>query len=316
MSDTETLPGDVAELHQAAAQANYRIVGGNPGPIFAALAKARQSFGPIGRSRTVKVEPKNGRAYTFNYAPLDVVLAATAPALAENGLAPIQVLGEGEGGLYLTTILGHGSGVYIESRIRIPTTIKAFNYDSKEWYEREKTAQEIGSSDTYLRRYVYTGLVCVASEEDDDGSSGSDMPREVSQKSQPTPPPVKAKPAQQSAPVASARDIKADPAPKPDPAKPKLDAATTPPQDEPAPKPATIPPPAADTAPLAPGANPDPPTEATKLKIKGLLDELGMKASTVDWCMKLLGVPPKGITSEAQQLVLLADLEGRKAAVG
>jgi len=264
--------------------------------LFAALAKAKRAFGPV-------LKGKDNPFYGSKYADLADYIAATREGLADNGLCIIQPVGRTSVDFWeVRTLLIHEAGAYLETVALLPPA---------------GDMQKNGSAQTYCKRYCFSGMLGEASAaEDDDGNEA--VGKAGGQKSQPTPPQVKAKPAQQSAPVASVRDTKADPVPKAEPAKPpaKLDAATTPPQDEPAAKPATIPPPAAETAPLAPGANPYPPTEATKLKIKALLDELGMKASTVDWCMKLLGVPPKGITSEAQQLVLLADLEGRKAAPG
>lgn len=310
----------------------YRFVG-DMGPLFSALAKAQANFKPIIRSKTVRVTPRNSAPYTFNYAPLEDVLACTVPSLSAEGLCLIQPPGMGADGRFaVVTVLAHSSGAYIESRIDIPTKIRAYNHDTKEWYDRDKTPQEIGSSITYLRRYMAQGLVCVNAEEDDDGSSGSDMARDVQpregQKTQATPPKPQSKAAQQSAPSATATK-------PPEPAKPPAEQPTLlmqqmgqmpGPQTDVGQQNANAP----STASTAPSEKPvengkpapsTPPAEGQRVtpdtakKMSGLMKELGFTPEqTREWCVKLLGKPPKDCRLETEYLVLIADLEARKAA--
>ena len=68
---------------------NVPIPGSSGTPqLNAALAKAQGSFLPIIKSKTVNVTGKDGRAgYTFVYAELSDVIAATVPALSKNEIA-------------------------------------------------------------------------------------------------------------------------------------------------------------------------------------------------------------------------------------
>lgn len=146
---------------------------GGPLPeLFAAKAKARASFQAIERTCEVEVKTRDGRSYKFKYAPLDTVLAATMPALAENGLDLFWLLAEApDGGAGLTCMLTHASGAYIATTMRLPPA---------------EGPQARGSQITYGRRYQAQAVLGVASEEDDDGNAaaGNDTtvaPRERSQ---------------------------------------------------------------------------------------------------------------------------------------
>lgn len=123
------------------------------GPLAAALAKAQAAFPVIERTRTVEVQTKTGGKYTFNYAPLDTILAAVRAPLSANGLAVTQLLD----GTDLVTVLMHESGGSFEGRVPIPRA-------------SGDTVQQFGSAITYLRRYALQAILGVASEEDDDGN--------------------------------------------------------------------------------------------------------------------------------------------------
>ncbi len=135
-------------------------------PLYAALAKAQGEFGPIMRTRTVQVRSEKGN-YTFDYAPLDVVMDAIVPALSKNGLA-ITWRTETEGGdVSVETVMTHSSGVCISSRMawKLPGRI-----------------QELGSLVTYMRRYGVMCLTGVVAEEDDDGNAADGNQRDVSRR--------------------------------------------------------------------------------------------------------------------------------------
>jgi len=125
---------------------------GNPAAdIAAALAKAQGAFPPIPRDRTVTVKMASGGSYQFAYAPLDTILHAVRPALAANGLALTQLLGDGK----LVTRLLHAGGGSLDSVLPLSSMADP---------------QKFGSLLTYLRRYAITALLGVAAEEDDDGN--------------------------------------------------------------------------------------------------------------------------------------------------
>lgn len=175
----------VRDLPGAAAR-GFSILG-NRAELFVALAKAQAGFTEIVRSRTVTVRSDKGN-YTFDYAPLDAVLAATVPALNANGFSLLQPLVKEGSEWVLRTILAHASGGLIETSLVIP--------------DRGTGWQALGGAITYARRYMVGALLGVAPEEDDDGTTAEGMHREVTPKqgpranSRPTPPePPKAKPA-------------------------------------------------------------------------------------------------------------------------
>jgi hypothetical protein len=132
--------------------------------LYAALAKAQAEFPPIERTRTVEVRSDKGN-YSFDYAPLDVVIEATRPALTKHGLAVMQPLDTLEGGaLAIRTKLTHASGAELEFVTPLQRTDKI---------------QQLGSLITYMRRYAYQAIVGVATDSDDDGNAADDQPRTV-----------------------------------------------------------------------------------------------------------------------------------------
>lgn len=132
-----------------------------------ALAKAQGEFTPIERTRTVTVNMKSGGSYTFDYAPLDVILHATMPALAKNGLSVAWSADTEykESSQFVTAEvmqtcrLMHASGQWQEASVRLRTT--------------ETSPQGLGSVLTYGRRYSFEHVVGVVSETDDDGAAAS-----------------------------------------------------------------------------------------------------------------------------------------------
>lgn len=123
--------------------------------LVSALAKAQSEFPVIPKSKTVSVTSKRtGAKYTFDYAPLEVILHSIRPVLKNNGLAFIQSVS----GDALTTMLLHSSGEWIESD---PLPIRAM----------EDGPQALGSAITYGRRYGLTSMLGIVTEDDDDGNA-------------------------------------------------------------------------------------------------------------------------------------------------
>lgn len=199
-----------------AEDATFRIVG-DAGALFGALALAQAAFQPISKNRTVTVRPRDKPAYTFDYATLDQVLAATVPALSANGLALLQPFYHGPNGLEIRTILAHSSGARLEAVTELPKT---------------DNIQGAGSALTYLKRYQAQAILGVSSEEDDDGNAAdgntiqNSQPRDRSKPAAPpkAPPKPPGKPPtlpQDAPPVAnryqpqSAPQAKSEPPPAP-----------------------------------------------------------------------------------------------------
>lgn len=121
------------------------------GELFGALAKAQMEM------EMAKQDSKNP-FFKSNYADLAAIVKASRPYLAKNGLCVIQRIVPNGIGDYLYTVLGHASGQFIESKMRINPP--------------KNDIQTIGSYITYLRRYCYAAIVgVVAADEDDDGES-------------------------------------------------------------------------------------------------------------------------------------------------
>ena len=110
-----------------------------------------------------KMEPvKKGSANTFfksNYADLADIKAVADPLLAEHGLAIVQHPEGTHEDQVLTTRLMHESGEWQESSMPL--------------YIPKADAQSQGSALTYGRRYAYSAVVGIATE-DDDGQLATD----------------------------------------------------------------------------------------------------------------------------------------------
>lgn len=124
--------------------------------LATALVKAQTAFDAIKRDKTVTVRTKTGGSYTFAYAPLDTILAAIRPHLADNGLALIQGCHVENGQQVLRTMLLHSSGQFIANDTSVLVN--------------DSGPQAYGSALSYAARYGVTRLLCLASEDDDDGN--------------------------------------------------------------------------------------------------------------------------------------------------
>ena len=125
-------------------------------PLFEALAKAQAQFKEIRKNKTATVRMKSGGAYEYSYADLASVLEAIRKPLADNGLSIIQHPKIRDGWVSVMTVLAHSSGQSIRHEISMPFA--------------SIDPQVIGSAMTYARRYSLNCLVCIASDDDDDGA--------------------------------------------------------------------------------------------------------------------------------------------------
>lgn len=121
--------------------------------LFSALALAQQEM-------KVATKDSSNPFFKSKYANLQAIVESARPALCKNGLSVLQYVNQGEDGLdYLCTVLGHKSGQYITSRMKIAPA--------------KQDVQSLGSYITYLRRYAYAAITGVYDGEDDDGNSAS-----------------------------------------------------------------------------------------------------------------------------------------------
>lgn len=120
--------------------------------LFTALSKAQSEMGTAGLNAA-------NPFFKSRYADLAEIIKASRPALTKYGLSVSQQLITTDDGLnMLVTVLGHTSGQWMESRVRIVPP--------------KNDIQSLGACITYNRRFAYSSLigVCV-SDEDDDGES-------------------------------------------------------------------------------------------------------------------------------------------------
>jgi hypothetical protein len=118
--------------------------------LAAALATAQ---GEMSNAVLNKTNPH----FRSKYADLAAVREATIPVLSKHGLSLVQMTGfDAEGTFLLTTRLLHASGQWMESVYPLPMM--------------PDKPQVMGSAQTYARRYAWTGMCGIASEEDDDGN--------------------------------------------------------------------------------------------------------------------------------------------------
>ena len=96
--------------------------------------------------------------FNSGYADLHTVIESSFPHLTKYGLSVIQGNEGKPGEFYVTTMLLHESGQWIKSKLKMPI--------------EKATAQSIGSTITYGRRYGLSAMVGIA-QYDDDGNVAS-----------------------------------------------------------------------------------------------------------------------------------------------
>ena len=135
--------------------------------LAAALSKAQGQFDHA------KKDVKN-EFFKSRYADLASVIDAAKKPLSDNGLSVVQSVDFNESGdSYLETILLHSSGQWINSRY----LIKPMKSDP----------QAFGSAMTYARRYSFSAITGIASD-DDDGNAASQGKPEAKKETKPAEP--------------------------------------------------------------------------------------------------------------------------------
>jgi hypothetical protein len=134
--------------------------------LAAALAAAQKNFAPVPKDREVTVTTQQGGTYKFKYATLDAIMSATMPALSEQGLAISQALTDWGNNYAVETTLYHSSGEWISN----VTPMFLSGRRTKDGRELPPGNQELGSAQSYARRYGVTALLCITADEDDDGN--------------------------------------------------------------------------------------------------------------------------------------------------
>lgn len=133
--------------------------------LAAALVAFQARLSKVGKSKTATVPTKAGGSYSYKYADLVDVTAQIVPALVEHGLAFVCLPRLAPNGKYeLVGTLTHGaSGEQMEGSL--PLT--------------GGTEQALGSSLTYLRRYLLGCMTGVVTDEDEDGTAATHADRDA-----------------------------------------------------------------------------------------------------------------------------------------
>lgn len=116
--------------------------------LYTALSKAQGEFAEIKKSEDGQIGNQR-----FRYADLDQLIKATRPALTKHNLAVIQLLSTEGSDNFVTTTLVHSSGQSISS---------------KQIIEKSQCVrvQDYGKASSYLRRYGYSAILCLAADAD------------------------------------------------------------------------------------------------------------------------------------------------------
>lgn len=135
------------------------------GKLIGALAIASKSFTPVKKDT-------NNTFYSSKYAPLENLVDATREFLGDNGLAVIQMPRLNGQEVEVYTLLGHSSGEWISSSLKMPAV--SFTNDKDAHGNKIKVtkfdAQTVGIAITYARRYTYGPMLNIAGEVDDDAN--------------------------------------------------------------------------------------------------------------------------------------------------
>ena len=119
--------------------------------LLAALCKAQAEMRTAGKT-------SDNPFFKSKYADFNEIVKASRPALTNNGLSVMQIIRGTEDTQVMETVLGHSSGQYVVSEMKIAPL--------------KTDVQSLGSYLTYLKRYSYAAIVGVCiSDEDDDGEA-------------------------------------------------------------------------------------------------------------------------------------------------
>ena len=127
--------------------------------LFEALARAQANFEQVKKSGKANIPTKTGGNYSYNFAKLSDVLAATVPALNNEGIYfsqhPQYSLNGSGAMVSIVSTLSHKSGASI-------------SYESIPLFYNMNDAKQAGSVMTYLRRYGACQLLGIEGDDDDD----------------------------------------------------------------------------------------------------------------------------------------------------
>ena len=132
--------------------------------LATALAAFQAEMPIVSKTKTATVRSEKG-SYSYTYAGLADVTEAAMPLLTKHGLSFVCLPAQGQ----LTGMLLHSSGQSLSAALPI----------------NGSTPQQVGSSLTYMRRYLLGCMTGLVTDDDDDGHAASTPPRQSKQSQAP-----------------------------------------------------------------------------------------------------------------------------------
>ena len=124
------------------------------------------AYGRLAAALAEMTSPKADKvnpAFKSKYCSLDGILDTVRPILAKHGLGLSQAIVASEGRVGVKTVIVHAEGVIDMGEVTVSV-------------KPDTTAQQVGSSITYLRRQSIQAAMGIATDTDDDGAAASTEP--------------------------------------------------------------------------------------------------------------------------------------------
>lgn len=165
--DTET--GEIVEQRLPAMTdnrpQNLIFASNDCGEVFGALCDMQGQMDAPKRTKEAKVKGQ-GYDYTYNYAPLEEIIATIKAPMKTAGLAYRQFLAQRNGNHVMRTIIAHRSGQWMGADYPI-------------FWNEGRGMQGFASGVTYARRYGLMLALGIAAEDDDDANVADGNPAKV-----------------------------------------------------------------------------------------------------------------------------------------
>lgn len=125
--------------------------------LASALCKSQSQMG-------IAKKTSNNPFFKSKYADLTEIWEVARDALGKHGLAVCHTMGKENDATVLYTTLMHSSGQWIRSSM--PLICK-----------KQDDIQALGSAITYAKRYALSAILCICTDEDDDGNAATIPPK-------------------------------------------------------------------------------------------------------------------------------------------
>jgi hypothetical protein len=201
MSDTYDHDPETGEIHEpprlpVAVPTMRPLASLDTTEVCTALAVAQGAFEAPKRTKTATITPREGRGYSYAYAPLEEVVRVIQKPMADNGLSRQQYLVSKGGNWFVRTIIWHVSGQWISSDYPI--------------FAEAMTQQKFQSGVTYAKRQGLSLALGLAPEDDDDANVADSNVAQVGNGKDAAPPPRQTPPGRREAEQPNAAKIEAD----------------------------------------------------------------------------------------------------------